>query len=141
MEKETQVRRTNWPTIEKIASAIVEDEMDILTRNELIQIENEIDSGRVFECKSYSGMAFDYATAISIVSVALTSVSLVVEYYKYKKTAEIKAEDVLKWILVKEGVIPPTMPKDLDSKIVQFIQTNINLINENIKNIDESTTI
>ena len=86
-------------------------------------------------------MAFDYATAISIVSVALTSVSLVVEYYKYKKTVEIKAEDVLKWILVKEGVIPPTMPKDLDSKIAQFIQTNINLINENIKNIDESTTI
>jgi len=138
MEKETRTRRTNWAAIEKIASACVEDEMDVLTRKELTQIENDIDSKRVFECKSYSGMAFDYATAISIVSIALTSISLVVEYYKYKHSSEIKAEDVLKWILEVEGIIPSTLPTGPDSKIAQFIKAHIDLINKSIKDIDDS---
>lgn len=75
-----------WPLIESITSEILEDEFDSLSPKEIKKIEDKIEKGEpIIEDLSSSGMEFDYGSAITMVSICMTSISILIEFYKFRK--------------------------------------------------------
>lgn len=130
MEQKIISYKKDWKAIEDIARDIIEDEMDIMSPKDLKKIEDELEKGHLISNETHNGMAFDFATAITIVSIAITAIGIVKDYYMVTRKPKVSAEDVLHWVLETEGVIPSTIPVGKDSAVAKFIIEHIDEINE-----------
>lgn len=132
MENQIKTHREDWDIIENIAIEFVEDEMELLSPSELEAIKSNIESGNSFTEESHNGMAFNFGEAITLVSIALTVISWIKDYYVYTRKPQISADDVLSWIMERDGAIPITIPVKQKSTIEQFIREHIDEISERV---------
>lgn len=132
MEQKSISYKKDWRAIENIARGIIEDEMDIMSPKDLQTIEVELEKGHLISNEIHNGMAFDYATVVTIVSIAIIAISIVKDYYMVTRKPKISAEDVLQWVLETEGIIPASIPIRKDSPVAKFIIEHIDEINEKV---------
>ena len=119
--------KTDWTVVENIASQICEEEYELLTRDEIDDIEKKISEGKTIETSECSGMAFDFQTALNLVSIAITAISIVQSFWVNMKRKPSSSDEIMEWIRNGEVKL------EVKPEVKEFIDERIKQINEKIE--------
>lgn len=86
METNRSFFKAEWPLIEEIARKVYENELSVLTKSDIKEIEDSIDLGHVFSAEEQEGgeMNFDTNSIIQVVTLGFAALQVVVGYVSWK---------------------------------------------------------
>lgn len=99
MEQKNIITPESWDLIESITSEILEDEFDSLSPKELSSIKKHIEEGDpILSSSDASGMAFNFGDTITMVSICMTLISILIEFYKLRKE-KVSKKEFIDWLM------------------------------------------
>lgn len=143
METNRSFFKAEWPLIEEIARKVYENELSILTKSDIKEIEESIDLGHVFSAEEQEGgeMNFDTNSIIQVVTLGFAALQVVVGYVSWRYPGKFLQNSNIKSGEAKKDYFPKSNIKidvvgdliselSLPQKVQSELQKHKNVINE-----------
>lgn len=146
MEENKLLFKPNWELVEAFARNIYKNDMAVLTKSDIKEIEKAIEDGAPFYNDKHGEMNFEWGDIVSLITIGFMAIQTVIVYvsWKYPRKPDTKVSNCFEPITDPENKIPDYVAmmledtrygKDLKKEIIEELQKNKKLLNVLLYNL------